>query len=79
MRMDILPLFALASLRKDDWVGEIGTGLTTVKVEVLQPPITHEVRMKDFQAWLQRKSGSPAEMFLRDKLLKILNNSSRSV
>ena len=27
---------ALASLRKDDWVGEIGTGLTTVKVEVQQ-------------------------------------------
>jgi hypothetical protein len=28
---------ALASIRKDEWVGEIGTGLTTVKVEVLQP------------------------------------------
>jgi len=66
---------ALASLRKDDWVGEIGTGLTTVKVEVLQPPVTHEVRMKDFQAWLDRKSGSPAEMVLRDKLVKMLGGS----
>jgi hypothetical protein len=45
---------ALASIKKDEWVGEIGTGLTTVRVEVQQPPVTHEVRMKDFQAWLQR-------------------------
>jgi hypothetical protein len=65
----------LTSLRKDDWVGEIGVGLTTVRVEVQQPPVTHEVRMKDFQAWLERKSGSPAEMVLRDKLLKMLAGS----
>jgi hypothetical protein len=64
---------ALASLRKDDWVGEIGTGLTTVRVEVLHPPVTHEVKMKDSQAWLQRKSGSPADMVLRDKLLEMLS------
>lgn len=63
---------APASIRKDDWVGEIGTGLTTVKVEVLQPPVTHEVKMKDFQTWLQRKSGSPADMMLRDKCAKML-------
>jgi hypothetical protein len=66
---------ALTSLRKDDWVSEIGRGLTTVKVEVQQPPVTHEVRMKDFQAWLERKSGSPAEMVLRDKLVKMLAGS----
>jgi hypothetical protein len=66
---------ALASLRKDDWVGEIGRGLTTVKIEVLQPPVTHEVRMKDFQAWLERKSGSPADMVLRDKCAKMLIGS----
>ena len=66
---------ALASLRKDEWVGEIGTGLTTVRVEVLHPPVTHEVKMKDFQAWLQRKSGSPADVVLRDKLLEMLAGS----
>ena len=66
---------ALTFLRKDDWVGEIGTGLTTVKVEVLQPSVTHEVKMKDFQAWLERKSGSPADMVLRDKLVKMLTGS----
>jgi hypothetical protein len=63
---------ALATIRKDDWTGEIGTGLTTVKVEVLQPPVTHEVKMKDSQAWLQRKAGSPADMILRDKCAKML-------
>ena len=68
---------ALASLKKDDWVGEIGGGLTTVRVEVQQPPVTHEVRMQDFQAWLKRKSGSPADMILRDKLLNMLHNSPR--
>jgi hypothetical protein len=31
--------------------------------------------MKDFQAWLERKSGSPAEMVLRDKLAKMLGGS----
>ena len=66
---------ALASLRKDDWVGEIGTGLTTIRVEVLQPPVTHEVKMKDFEAWLQRKAGSPADMVLRDKLVEMLAGS----
>jgi hypothetical protein len=70
---------ALASLRKDDWVGEIGAGLTTVKVEVLQPPVTHEVKMQDFQAWLQRKAGSPADMMLRDRVQRMLNKSPRSV
>ena len=39
---------ALAALQQDNWVGEIGQGLTTVSVLVQQPPVKHEVRMKDF-------------------------------
>ncbi len=36
---------ALAALQQDNWVGEIGQGLTTVSVLVQQPPVKHEVRM----------------------------------
>ena len=63
---------ALAALQQDNWVGEIGQGLTTVSVLVQQPPVKHEVKMKDFLAWLGRQGGSPAEVMLRQKLEKIL-------
>jgi hypothetical protein len=36
---------ALAALQKDNWVGEIGQGFTTVSVLVQQSPVKHEVRM----------------------------------
>ena len=53
---------ALAALQQDNWVGEIGQGLTTVTVIVQQPPVRHEVKMKDFLSWLGRQGGSPAEI-----------------
>jgi len=65
---------ALAALRQDNWVEEIGTGLTTVHVEARQPVVNHEVKMKDFAAWLQRSGGSPAETLLRTKVSKIAQN-----
>ncbi len=68
---------ALAALQQDNWVGEIGQALTTVSVLVQQPPVKHEVRMKDFLAWLGRQSGSPAEVMLRQKLEKILGKVNR--
>ena len=46
---------ALAALQKDNWVGEIGQGFTTVTVVVQQPPVKHEVKMKDFVSWLGRQ------------------------
>ena len=63
---------ALAALQKDDWVGEIGQGFTTVTVVVQQPPVKHEVKMKDFVSWLGRQGRSPAEVILKHKLEKIL-------
>jgi hypothetical protein len=32
---------ALAALHGDEWVGELGKGLTTVTVKVRQPEVTH--------------------------------------
>jgi hypothetical protein len=56
---------ALAGLQKDNWVGEIGQGFTTVTVVVQQPPVKHEVKMKDFVSWLGRQGR-------KQKLEKIL-------
>jgi len=43
-----------------------------VTVLVQQPPVKHEVKMKDFVSWLGRQGRSPAEVMLKQKLEKIL-------
>jgi hypothetical protein len=63
---------ALAGFQQDNWVGEFGQGFTTVTVVAQQPPVKHEVRMKDFLSWLGRQGRSPAEVVLKQKLEKIL-------
>ena len=63
---------ALAALQQDNWVGELGRGFTTVTVVVQQPPVKHEVKMKDFVSWLGRQGRSPAEVILKQKVEKIL-------
>ena len=68
---------ALASLQQDNWVGEIGQGLTTVTVVVQPPPVRHEVKMKDFLSWLGRQGGSPAEIILREKVGKMLGMANQ--
>jgi len=69
---------ALAALQQDNWVGEIGQGLTTVTVVVQQPPVRHEVKMKDFLSWLGREGGSPAEIILRQTLGKMLGMAKQA-
>ncbi len=69
---------ALAALQQDDWVGEIGQGFTTVSVLVQQPPVKHEVRMKDFLSWLGRQGRSPAEVMLKQKLEKTLGKANHA-
>ena len=69
---------ALAALQQDNWVAEIGQGLTTVSVLVQQPPVKHEVKMQDFLSWLNRQGRSPAEAILKQKLEKILGKVNRA-
>jgi uncharacterized protein (UPF0210 family) len=69
---------ALAVLRQDNWVGEIGQGFTMVTVVVQQPPVKHEVKMKDFVSWLARQGRSPAEVMLKQKLEKILGKANHA-
>ena len=63
---------ALTALQKDNWVGEIGQGFTTVTVVVQQLPVKHKVKMKDFLSWFGRQGHSPAEVMRKQKLKKIL-------
>jgi hypothetical protein len=51
----------LATVRRHDWVGEIGKGLTTVTVKVRHPEVTHAVKIQDFENWLNRSCKSPAK------------------
>lgn len=67
---------ALAALQKDPWVGEIGQVFTTVTVFVQQPPVRHEVKIKDFVSWLGRQGRSPAEVVLKQKLERILGKDT---
>ena len=69
---------ALAALQQDNWVAEIGQGLTTVSVLVQQPPVKHEVKMQDFLSWLSRRGRSPKEVILKQKLEKILGKVNRA-
>jgi hypothetical protein len=69
---------ALAALQQDNWVGEIGQGFATVTVLVQQPPVKHEVKMKDFISWLGRQGRSPAEVMLKQKLEKILGKANHA-
>ena len=63
---------ALAIARGHDWVGDIGTGLTTVTVKVRNPEITHIVKIQDFENWLNRGCKSPAETVLKTRLRQML-------
>jgi hypothetical protein len=64
-------------LQNDNWVGEIGQGFTTITVLVHQPPIKHEVKMKDFISWLGRQGRSPAEVTLKQKLERNIKGNER--
>jgi uncharacterized protein (UPF0210 family) len=69
---------AVAALQQDNCVGEIGQGFTTVSVVVQQPPVKHEVQMKDFVSWLGRQGRSSAEVMLKQKLEKILGKGNHA-
>jgi len=63
----------LAALRAQDWVGEIGKGLTTVTVKVRQPEVTHIVKIQDFENWRNARGKTPAEITLKARLRQILD------
>lgn len=67
---------ALRLFRENDWV-EIGQGLTTIKVVVQQPPVAHNVRVKDFDRWLEAPGKTPAEITLKARLREIVQKKAQ--
>jgi hypothetical protein len=65
---------ALSVMRQDDWVEEIGEGLTEVRVRVSQPAVEHCVRMKDYRRWLDSQGRTPAECALKKRLVEMIRN-----
>jgi len=63
---------ALAIFRSEQWVGDSGKGLTSLRIVVKHPTVSHEVRIQDFEQWLERAGTSPAEVAMKSKLLGLL-------
>jgi hypothetical protein len=53
-------------------VEEIGRGLTAVTVKVRNPEVSHEVKIQDFENWLNRGCRSPKETVLKARLRQML-------
>jgi hypothetical protein len=68
---------ALRLFRENDWVGEIGHGLTTINVVVKQPPVAHHVRVKDFDRWLEAPGRTPAEITLKARVREIVQQKAK--
>ena len=68
----------LVALRQDEWVGEIGSGLTTISIVAQRPSVRHEIKARDFQSWLSRKNSSPAEVAVRARVEKLLAGPART-
>jgi hypothetical protein len=63
---------ALTALRGKEWVTGIPDGFAPVRVRVLDIPVDHEVRLKDFTNWLDRRGNTPKEMMDRKRIRDIL-------
>lgn len=66
----------MSAIRTDQWTTDLPQGLNTVQVQVTNVPVKHEVRMRDFLAWLERTSGSPRELSYRKRIKTILGMKS---
>ena len=66
---------ALSLMRQDDWVEEIGEGLTEVRVRVSPPAVEHRVLVKDYRRWLQTQGRTPAECALKRRLTEMIRNT----
>jgi hypothetical protein len=62
----------LVALRGNDWVMGIAQGLNSVQVSVVDIPIEHSVKIKDFHDWLERSTGAPSEISKRSRIKAIL-------
>jgi hypothetical protein len=57
--------------KQGDW-GEPPGSATTLTVEVLPPPIAHEVRVTDVMRWLEGGASDPAKAVEKARLRRLL-------
>jgi hypothetical protein len=62
----------LVALRGNQWVTGIPDGFAPVKVRVMEISVEHEVKLKDFTKWLDRRGTTPKEVTDRKKICDIL-------
>jgi hypothetical protein len=65
----------LKAIRGNRWVAGIPDGFAPVKVRVTDIPVEHEVKLKDFTQWLERRADSPRDVIDRQKIREILGLS----
>ena len=66
----------LRAFRDADWVSDLAHGQATITVVVKQPEVKHNVRVKDFDNWLESAGRNPAEMSLKSRLRQLLGISA---
>ncbi len=62
----------LTALRGNEWVMGIPDGFAPVKVRVMDVAVDHEVKLRDFTKWLERRGNSPKEVTDRNKIREIM-------
>jgi len=62
----------LVALRGNQWVMGIPDGFAPVRVRVTDVPVEHEVKMKDFKQWIERRGNTPKDVMDRKRIREIL-------
>lgn len=62
----------LSSLRGKEWVAGIATGMNEIKVLVVDVPVEHSLKMREFNMWLGRPGRTPKERMDRVRVREIL-------
>ena len=62
----------LTQIKKNAWAAELAEGLNIVTVSVQDIPVEHKVRLGEFNQWLKRSGGSPADRNQKRKVKEIL-------
>lgn len=62
----------IASLHGEEWVAGIATGSNEVKVTVVNVPVEHSVKLKDFTNWLERPVRCPKDVCDRHRVREVL-------
>jgi len=63
----------LKQIQGNEWVEGVAGGLNEVSVSVNNVQIKHTVKIGEFNKWLERRGGTPAEITRKRKVREILD------